>query len=367
MKLTKTKLPYVVYINRTKLIWAGDSLKNIQPVEFAPDVFVDLEFPNIRNFDNQILTMVEQYNLKPFQVVIVLSSDLYYSQQFASQAEDEMKSYLSLIPFDEVISKRFQNSTGQQLIAVSNDFVEPLIEVFKHYGFEVLAMIPDFALGESLKTEEQFTPEIATQVLKSMDALLPYSFYLPPRPQENMTSIRDSEGKIFSPRLILMIIFFIALIGILVLVLYMNGYIGAKKTPPIISNVPTQTVTEKVLEPTPTVEPVASSEAQVASNSAESADVSIQPNLSIEILNGSGVVGQADEIKSVLTKAGFKKFKTGNSTATSQKTLVLYTTKVSSNSLEAVISSIKEFDTQVSSQESPELSDVDMRIITGKK
>src|SRR5688572_28333360 len=101
MATSKEKKPYVVYITRTGMIWGGDSLKELLNIGFAQDVFIDLEFSNLRSFNNQVLTFVEQYNLKPANIIFILNQELYFSQQVGTASEEEIKNYISLVPFNE--------------------------------------------------------------------------------------------------------------------------------------------------------------------------------------------------------------------------------------------------------------------------
>jgi hypothetical protein len=366
MHINKTKSPYVVYLNKTGFYWAGESLKNVIAVDFARGVYGDLEFQNVRNLDNQMLTMIDEHNLKPGPTIFIVSAELYYSQQFAPGAEDQMKAYMAMIPFEDIASKRFQNTTGQQLIAMSNDLIGPLLESFTRHHFEVLAILPELAFGESLKTSEQFTHDMANYVIKSLVTLQPYSFYTPPRPQENMTSIRDAQGKIFSPRLIAMIVLFVGLIGILITVLFMNGYLGQQKKPGV-----TPALTKKVSAIQPTV--IATQAPTIAASLSAAPDLSVTPTtlpinktISIEVQHAPDLVTQANTIVSILNQAGFSQLKKTEVASSGQKTLILYRSSVDQATLQAIITSLSNQNIQSSAQESNELIDVDVKIIIAK-
>lgn len=364
MPIVKEKKPYIVYLTRKGMVFGGDSLKELVTVEFAPDVFVDLEFPNIRSFNNQILTAVELYGLRPGKVIFVLNQELYYSQQFATANEDEIKNYLSIIPFSESVSKRFPNAAGLQLVAISRDLVDPLVEVFTHHGFEVVYVLPDFAFGESLRTIEQFTPEVIEPFLdsKNMVSLEAFSFYSAPKAPEGMTSIRDSEGRIFNPRLIGMIVFFIVLIGILIAVLYMNGYIGKPKPAPFVP--PPPAAVEGVV-PTatlaPETTPIASSSGET-STATPSLSPNVQKNIIIEVVNDDQTASLATQIKSRLSALGFSQIKTGTTTSAGQRTLILYKPTVSTETLQAIVDELTSLGLQSSAQENPDLTGTDVRI-----
>lgn len=365
----KEKKPYVVYLTRKSMIWGGDNLKELLTIEFAGDVFSDLEFTNLRSLNNQVLTVVEQYSLKPDRVIFVLNQELYFTQQFATTAEEEIKSFLSFVPFDEVVSKRLPNTSGQQVVAVSKDLVSPLVEVFAHHGFDVLMVLPDFVANANLTTPEQFTPEVIDAIITALLMIEPFSFYTPPKIQEGMTSIRDSEGNIFNPRLIGMIVFFVVLIIVLVVILFTNGYIGGPKkkavAPPPLAPV-------EVIEPTATVTPldvIATSSAQTSEISEASVSAqfaNIQKEIVIEVLNSTSASVSATQVQARLSAGGFTGVRTGNSSSAGQNTLVLYRPSVTAGSLEAITQVLEALGLKNSAQQNPDLDEVDVRILIGR-
>lgn len=362
----KKKNPYVVFLSSQGMIWGGEALKTVIPVQFAHDVVKDLEIVNPKGLENQLFSLIEQNNIHASSIIFILGEDLYFSQDFAVTAEEEMKSYLSIIPFDEVVSKRLQTQNGERLIAMSSEFLNPLVEVFETRGFTVEAVSPNIVLGESLKNPDQFTPEVIANILQSIETVRLYSLYTPPKEPDTITGFRDSEGKIFNPRLIFMIFFFVVLIGFLVVLLYTNGYLGNKPKPaakppaPASKESQTQVPSSKQTEVTPTL----ASESAQASSSASVGQ--LKKEIKIEVLNGTSTTGFADKIKTALTDHGYEQVSVGNTTTVAQKTLMLHTSKVTSDIVEDLISQLKNQDVSVSVQKNDELSDVDVRILLGQ-
>lgn len=362
MAFVKEKRPYIIFLTRTSLIVGGDSIKEPFVVEFATGVFFDLEFPNTRNLNNQLLTIVEQYNLKPERIIFVLSQELYFTQMFSSTDDEQVRSYLSIIPFNEIISKKVSQPQGQEVVAVSKDLVNPLVEVFTHHGFSVVAVIPELVMGDAIKGGEQFTQQTIDAVIAGLESFEPYSFFSLPKVQESMTSLRDSQGHIFNPRLIAMIVFFVVLIGILVGVLVMNGYVGsspkpAPVTPPVVPVVIPSATPIDILENNASISATenAASESAIVDN--------IQRSIPIEVLASSANKAQADRVKSALSSIGFRNITTGDNQSVGLRTLILYRPTVTKSSLDAAVGVLKELGIDASAQESPDLDTVDVRIL----
>ncbi len=364
MALVKEKRPYVMYVTRSSIVVGGDSIKEPIVVDFATGVFFDLEFPNVRNLNNQVLTLVEQFDLRPTKLIFILSEELYFSQTFASTEQEELKGYISLIPFSEVITKQVSQPQGQQLFAVSKEFVDPLVEVFTHHGFSVLAVVPAAVMGEQLKSLEQFNQQVIDAVSAGVDSFEPYSFYTPPKTQEGMTSLRDAEGHIFNPRLVAMIVFLTLLIGVLVMVLVMNGYLGAPKKAVVPSAAPV-TSTNVVLTQVPSITEESSESAVVNQNEASesAAQSSIQSSIPIEILTNATNATQASRVLSSLSSVGFRNVLSKKNASIAQKTLILYSPTVTQSSLDAIVKVLRELGIEASAQENPDLGAVDVRIL----
>jgi hypothetical protein len=358
MAIKKEKKPYVVYITRTGMIWGGDSIKELVNVGFAQDVFFDLEFTNLRSFNNQVLTFIEQYNIKPDKVIFILNQDLYFSLQVGTATEEQIKNYVSLVPFNEVITKRITSPAGTIVNVVSEDLVNPLVEVFTHHGFSVQMVVPDLAFGEQAKTPEQFTQAFIDSIMPNLVSIESYTFYSPPKQQEGMTSIRDSEGRIFNPRLIAMIVFFVVLIGVLLVVLYMNGYLGGKQETPV--STPAPTVQEIV--PTAIPEPVSVSVTETfGSDDAQNVEFSSI----IEIVSDESTANQAELARTALAASGFSVVRVDNTSTVSQRTLVLYSPAVSADTIDAITTALDVAGLPSSAQENAELTGIDVRITIG--
>lgn len=96
--------------------------------------------------------------------------------------------------------------------------------------------------------------------------------------------------------------------------------------------------------------------------SSESAKV--KKDLKIQILNGSGISGQAGNLKVQLEGLGYENIETGNAEVKGTKTTVVFSNKVSNSDKAELIKSMESTFTEVKSQ-TEQVSEFDVNITTG--
>ena len=87
----------------------------------------------------------------------------------------------------------------------------------------------------------------------------------------------------------------------------------------------------------------------------------------IQVLNGTGIAGQAAKVKDLLTELGLSKIETGNAEgAKATDTVVVFSPAVAGDLSEEIITLLKENFDNVSAQEADNSSEIDVLIATGK-
>jgi hypothetical protein len=279
--LHRESRPYVLYLDRTQAIWGGDDLKNLITIPLATGTIVDLEIPSQKVFENQLITWIDQFSIKPRETVIILAPELMFTQDFGVKADAEIQAFLDKIPFDDPTVKRVTTPTAEKVSVISSDLIQPLLQLFKNHQFTILAVFPASVLKQT-NPPVPITNEMLSAIMTQLPLLEPQAIYTPAKTQESMTSIRNSEGKIFSPRLILMIALFTGLIVLLVVVLISNGYFSPAPAP--VAPAPEPIEIEIVPTSTPVVEETTP---ELASESAIEATPEAQPTL--DTVNESAV------------------------------------------------------------------------------
>lgn len=129
----------------------------------------------------------------------------------------------------------------------------------------------------------------------------------------NLSNFNSPPRKAQSPKrkAFLYVILFIFIIGAAI---FVGNYFLSQKTAPEVAPPPTPTPTIEIT-PTPTASPTATPSGKVT----PAPSIKITPtstiltkSLEIEVLNGSGVVGQAGKVATLLKTAGYTVTSTGN-------------------------------------------------------
>lgn len=158
---------------------------------------------------------------------------------------------------------------------------------------------------------------------------------------------QDQESKAPKGLIIVVVILVLLAVGVVGFVVYKSNAMSKQQ----IAAVPTPTPgeTESI---TPTDTPMAT--------------ITDKSVVKIQVLNGSGIVGQAGQIATALEKDDFKTPDTGNFDGDKTKnTLVNYTTKVDKSLVDEVVTVLKKSFTSVDATVSSTLTDFDIQVITG--
>jgi len=127
----------------------------------------------------------------------------------------------------------------------------------------------------------------------------------------NLSNFNSPPRKTSSPKrkAFLYVILFLLIIGAAI---FAGNYFLSQKTTPEPTPTPTPTI-EVTPTPTPTVEPSATPSGKVTPTpSGKVTPTTASKSLEIEVLNGSGISGQAGKVATLLKNAGYTVTSTGN-------------------------------------------------------
>lgn len=156
-----------------------------------------------------------------------------------------------------------------------------------------------------------------------------------------------SESKASKGLVILVVALVLLAVGVVGFVVYKSNAMSKQQ----IAVLPTPTLSqEETISPTSIPTPLITDKSVVK----------------IQVLNGSGIVGQAGQVATLLEKDDFKTPDTGNFDGTKQKdTVVSYTASVDKSLVDEVVTVLKKSFTTVNASVSSTLTDFDIQIITG--
>ncbi|HEX6977617.1 MAG TPA: LytR C-terminal domain-containing protein [Patescibacteria group bacterium] len=150
-----------------------------------------------------------------------------------------------------------------------------------------------------------------------------------------------------SNKWIYIVIVFVIIIGVIAFLVFKGSQAGSEEatTEPTDLATPSQTV-----EPTPTATPASVTKDEIK----------------IQVLNGTGIAGEAAYLVNQLKPLGYTSTTTGNSdTSSATATKVTFATKISSDVVTEITSQLKSIYQSVETDTSSSLTSTDIQIITG--
>ncbi len=354
------QLPLVVFVELTKLTIYSALAPEPLVLDFPESSVEDMEFTDTRFIDSQLNLWISEEKIKKTNTYIVLSEKTYFQQEFSALpvADDpKVAEFISMIPFEQIMHKVFQIEQVVRVVALSKNLYRPLLQVFEKQELPVTLVIPQFALNPELLQQAQ-PVELAAQLQSQFDHLKLLSFVSEEERRaklERKKAITTGLPQDKKQLIILSAVFSVLLIALV----FVYRWSQTSDLPPTIP------VASPAALPSPVV--VASPEV-VASSSAEPAALSPESlaDISIQVLNGSGVPGQADRVRRALEEQGFTSITTGNSEGgTVSRASIIFTPSVSQQVRQQVRDAVGSvISTEPIVQDDPELASFDVRIIT---
>lgn len=363
MKLFQAKsIPSVIHISRAGMVFflGGEAQPQMYP--FPVDLFPDLEVTSGEDdLRQRLITWKQQAGFELGQCIVVLSSDVYFSQDSATSEpsqDPQIQQFLAAVPFEDIKVHTSGISSGFRVVALNNEWFSLITKAMEKLQWEILMVLPDFVIADVLKPEG-FDAQTASELLNRSTTLSPYNLYLPPEPVESDQPLHISTSTKITSTTIGLIIFFAVLLIVLGVVAYVSMRNDQTVVPPISSTPSAETlfVEPQVAVPSPTA-------TVSATESAIPVDLS---TFSVRILNGSGVANQATTLKNALAEKGFVEISIGNSSSNAiSKTVVVVKNTVPITAQQAVVDVLETLGFSPSSQSSTETLDADIVITTGQ-
>lgn len=280
---------------------------------FSQSTINDLDVVSLVELSALVKNFVENNRIVARDLIMVLGSDTYFEKELVGKDDKEMaedvQTFVDSVPLVNPSSKIFKVGEKYRVVVINRRLYESLRTAFESVRFGVIAVVPELILGTVGVTGSEFDLNACRLILKSSDYIMNNSFIGPVQVKENDNWVNQNKKK----ALILAILgIAIAVIGIGVVVWQTVSTRNAG-----IARAKARQKMMAVVEPTPTPTPTPA----VASSSARLADYTVN------VLNGTGIAGEANRVAELLKKKGFSKITTGNY-ARSYKTLVVLAVRV---------------------------------------
>jgi hypothetical protein len=325
--MKKTVQPTIINIDRDKLSLCAPYHLEPLSVQFTPEMISDLEIVGKQELNTALRNFIDQNKIKPGQLVIIVSQGVYFEKNYNGPnppTPEEVDSFIETIPFTTVSSKLFRVISGFKQVVINREYYEILKETFEQMGFQVIAVVPGFALGQNAIAG--FSAETCRVIYKKIDQIIADSMI---GAKDNMIpSLHEKEQVMLESHKPLVI-------GLVVLILLVCGgalYFTFGRPPvtkPVVRSIP-QIPVAPSREPTPSPVP------EMTFISPEASE-----NLTAQILNASGKIGQAASMSALLKSIGLENIQTGNSSKIFTTTLLQLSSKVSTPAGDLILKSVQ--------------------------
>ncbi|MGE5041959.1 MAG: hypothetical protein ACM3IJ_03570 [Candidatus Levyibacteriota bacterium] len=219
------KIPAILYLDRNGFYFYTLGMENVATCVFPETMVRDLEVVDPFGVENQIKTFVNQLNLPPFDISIVLSSNIVFEKivQSGSGELEEINKFLEEVPFERY-EKIITIEEGNKRVFAANKNLTYCLEMsFTKVGSSVSIVVPYYPLSNLLQTLP-LDVSSAQAILKKVGDLKSYNMKRIEEKQEIRTSVDTSSGQQKTPvnknRIYILAAVFVVLIGVMLFMIF---------------------------------------------------------------------------------------------------------------------------------------------------
>ncbi|MBI2019936.1 LytR C-terminal domain-containing protein [Candidatus Daviesbacteria bacterium] len=349
----------LIFIKKEKLEFFMGKIRD--ELIFPPSTVSNLEILNMEAFEKSVSDFLAKFKLKKNKLLIVLSEDMNFQKDLPKNLDEQLEvkvsEFLNTVPFEpgKIAFKKIEKGETVEMFAANRTFFKVIQKVATAAGAQILGIVPLSIFKEKYGLGTELDEGGAKKILSDKKLIIAGNFL-----SEEEGHIEPAKLK-FSRVLVMIIIFGvyggggIMVLGIL-LGLIENPFPFLPLGPALKPPVQTQEVQPKVSTNEAT---------ESASEATESAKIS-NPDLKIQVLNGSGIAGQATAVQKQITDLGFASVEIGNALGTgSTDTTVVFSPKVTTSDRDIIKKELEKTLQKVNTQEGAEDAEFDVIITTG--
>lgn len=288
----------IIYIRSTSLQLIDNKSTHFTTFEFPDGTVVNKEIVDETKFDHALNNFLTANNIKPLHAIVVLADEIIISNSFpqtkGSQDQVEIKKFYDELLFDPIkVAKKELHVNGKiHLFAANRDMYQTVLEHLLSRGWRVSTVIPVSIFG--LEVPGELDSQQADTILQELGKKKLHNFFddvaLRSLPALHYES-GGREGVNKKP-----------VIVILVLVLLLGAGYGIYKSGVFTGK-------NEMIVPVP-------SGPAITSTPTPEVKKAKKEDLTIKILNGTGIPGQAGTVKEALESGDFTNIETDNADTT---------------------------------------------------
>jgi len=220
---TNKKQHAILYLDKNGFYFYEVGLSSVVSLAFLATSVKDMDVINGANIVTQIGSFIEQYQIPPSLVTIIVSPNITFEKDFfdliSDTLEEKIKKFIDTIPFESIMAKQYPIEKGVKVIGWNEELYLELKSSFEKYSFILDAVIPYQLLGSDQALIQNFTQDNATQLLRRIDRLKQFSMLTVQKEKLPTSSDqhdkKDTKPKKKNVRLYAMAITFVVLFAIL--------------------------------------------------------------------------------------------------------------------------------------------------------
>lgn len=358
--------PLVCYVGSNFLEVFGTNSNSKQKVSFSSSSIQHSEIVDKKKYSEELQKFIEELNLKTGKGIILLSAELVYASDIDitdKNENDETEKFLTALPLQRsnITTISLHNKNKLRIVATNRKLYEGVLEILKISNVEIFSVAP-VSVFPNRTNNQELTAQKAKKITGEKKILERYNFLLSKdnsrvdndTADDKKDGTEDEEVKKKSMRsqYILLAISFLLLTSATTYFLLWSNTIPNpwfKKSESITPR-STSAITPSITsQPSPTINPLDD-----------------KSTIKIQILNGSGVEGQAGKLSDLLKEAGYDNITTGNTDNSEQRTTIIYNKLLQKDMLTEITKAIKNDFPDPTLQEASRSADYDVIITTGE-
>lgn len=364
-------LSSLLYLTRKSLKFYNKE-GELGALEFPPSIISNEEIIDEEKFEEAVIEFLAKTGAKKnMRFVLALSREVLFLKSIKittpDKVENQTKRFLDKIPFEpgQIAKLEFTTEQEKVMVATNKALYTAIADIVGKIGAEVLYVAPLTAF-EGMGEEVSLSPDEVKAVLGNSRVLKENNFLaipdaLPATPQESSGEEEEdtekASGKIVS-----------YVIGFLGVVALASAVTTALVTLGFVPN-PIARFLQKpqAVSVMPTPKPIISPESTASAKPVEatgSPKISDKKNVTVEILNGSGLAGQASRVRDFLIKLGFEKFELGNVPKVTGETTAVFADNLSQPLQNDVTEELKRLFGKVATKSATQSAKFDISITT---
>ena len=362
--MTLFRKALVCYVGSNFLEVFEPNSNNQQKLSFSPESIQHSEIIDKKKYSEELEKFIEGLKLKTGKGIILLSAELVYASDIDitnKNEKDEAEKFLTAVPLsgNNIAVISLHNKNKLRIIAANKKLYEGELEVLKISNVEIFSVAP-ISVFPNRTSGQEFTAQEARKITGEKKILQRYNFLQSkdnPQGDKEMANTRDDlevgevGKKSMRKQYILLAISVILLtcaIGYLLLWSKTIPNPWFKKSESLRPKPGAVTVPSPTSQPKTTTNPLTDKSA-----------------IKIQILNGSGIEGQAGKLSDLLQGVGYNNVTTGNTNNLEQRTTIMYKKLVPKDMLTDITDTIKNDFPDPTLQEASKSAEFDILITTG--